>query len=116
VKIAVDDFGTGYSSLSYLSEFPVDNLKIDKSFVMNMNNGSNSKIIRTIINLGNILGLKVIAEGTETREQVRFLVEKKCHFYQGNFFSHPAPYENVIDILTERNPYKEVVTLQEEDL
>ncbi len=92
VSLSIDDFGTGYSSLSYLKEFPVNYLKIDKSFVMDiMNNESDANIVETIISMAHNLGLKVIAEGVEDKNQLRFLQLRNCDFVQGYFFSRPIP-------------------------
>jgi EAL domain-containing protein (putative c-di-GMP-specific phosphodiesterase class I) len=84
VKISIDDFGTGYSSLEYLNRFALDKLKIDKSFV---HNRSNLNIVKTIIMMGRNLGLEVVAEGVETEEELEFLRENSCNYYQGYYFS-----------------------------
>ncbi|MTK12235.1 MAG: EAL domain-containing protein [Clostridiaceae bacterium] len=92
VKISIDDFGTGYSSLNYLKKFCIDYLKIDKSFVKDiMNNENDAKIVETIISMAHSLGLKVIAEGVEDKEQLRFLQSRHCDFVQGYYFSKPLP-------------------------
>ena len=94
VCISIDDFGTGYSSLNYLKKFPVNYLKIDKSFVMDiMNDKSDASIVDTIISMAHNLGLKVIAEGVEDKEQLRFLQLRDCDFVQGYFFSRPVSSE-----------------------
>ncbi len=97
IKIALDDFGTGYSSLSYLHRFPLDSLKIDRSFVSRMLD--DDEIVRTIITLGRNLGLKVIAEGVETIEQVIKLQELGCSFAQGYYFSVPINAQEATDLL-----------------
>lgn len=94
VHTCIDDFGTGYSSLSYLQRFPIDYLKIDQSFVARMGDDPKSlEIIHTIISLAQTLGAKVIAEGTETAEQVALLKAWKCQYAQGYYFSKPLPHD-----------------------
>jgi PAS domain S-box-containing protein len=90
IRIAIDDFGTGYSSLSYLSDFPVDILKIDQSFVINMYKKGTTKIINTIITLGNSLLMDVIAEGVETKNQLDYLLSRNCKSFQGYYFGKPV--------------------------
>ena len=100
VRISLDDFGTGYSSLSYLQRFPVDTLKIDRSFIVGMDeNNECREIVRTILNLADTLGLDVIAEGTETASQVDNLEQLECRFGQGFFFSRPLPLDELRAIL-----------------
>jgi PAS domain S-box-containing protein/diguanylate cyclase (GGDEF)-like protein len=94
VTIAIDDFGTGFSSLSYLSKLPVDTLKIDRSFVINMTAGPQGlALVSTIINLAHALNLKVVAEGVETEEQLSLLRLLNCDEMQGYLFSKPVPVE-----------------------
>ncbi|MDD2369134.1 MAG: EAL domain-containing protein, partial [Sulfuricurvum sp.] len=92
IRLAIDDFGTGYSSLSYLKRFPIDVLKIDKSFVDDVPFDSDDMaIVTAIIAMGQALGFQVLAEGTERIEQIEFLKEKGCTMYQGYFKSPPVP-------------------------
>ena len=99
IRIAIDDFGTGYSSLSYLSDFPVDILKIDQSFVINMYKKGTTKIINTIIALGNSLLMDVIAEGVETKSQLEYLLSRKCKSFQGFFFGKPVSATALTEML-----------------
>jgi diguanylate cyclase (GGDEF)-like protein/PAS domain S-box-containing protein len=92
MQVAVDDFGTGYSSLSYLRKLKVDSLKIDQSFVQEIaTTPDNSTIVSAIISMGRSLGLRVIAEGVETRETVTYLKSQECDEAQGYYFSRPVP-------------------------
>jgi diguanylate cyclase (GGDEF)-like protein/PAS domain S-box-containing protein len=100
VHLAVDDFGTGYSSLSYLQQFPIDILKIDKSFIQRLTGGpDDSPIVGAIINMGKSLKLRVIAEGIETQQQLAFLQAQHCGEGQGYFFSRPVAAAQFIDLL-----------------
>ncbi len=102
IKIAIDDFGTGYSSLSFLSEFPVDTLKIDQSFVINLDKQKNTKIINTIIALAHSLNMEVIAEGVETKDQLSYLTSKNCQTFQGFYFGKAVPPEIIGDLLKKK--------------
>ncbi|MEG3766705.1 putative bifunctional diguanylate cyclase/phosphodiesterase, partial [Alteromonas sp. 14N.309.X.WAT.G.H12] len=90
VSISLDDFGTGYSSLNYLRAFPIDELKIDRSFVMDVENNAQARVmVRSIIELASNLNLKIVAEGVETRNQIEILREFGVHIFQGFYFSKP---------------------------
>jgi diguanylate cyclase (GGDEF)-like protein len=100
VRLAIDDFGTGYSSLSYLRRFPVDILKIDKSFVDGLSHaGKEQEIAQSIIELGRSLDLELVAEGVERIEQLGWLRARNCDMVQGYFFSRPVPAEDITGFL-----------------
>jgi diguanylate cyclase (GGDEF)-like protein len=100
IEISLDDFGTGYSSLSYMNKLPIDRLKIDKSFVSGIRESkSQNAIISTIISMANHLGLRIIAEGVETKEQIDFLKKSKCFEVQGYYYSPPVPAKQFEKIL-----------------
>lgn len=101
IKISLDDFGTGYSSLSYLHRFPLDSLKIDRSFVSRIM--EDDEIVRTIITLGRNLGLRVIAEGVETAEHVNKLRDLGCEMAQGFYYSVPINSQEATDLLAEEH-------------
>ncbi len=103
VRLAIDDFGTGYSSLAYLKHFPLDVLKIDKSFIDDIPfHQDDMEIAATIVAMGHILGFKVLAEGVETSEQLAFLQEKGCDMYQGYIKSKPVPADEFVLLLREQ--------------
>ena len=104
VRIAVDDFGTGYSSLSYLQGFPIDKLKVDRSFVRELeSSASDQRIAKAIIDLGKSLGLSVIAEGVETEGQRRYLAGLECDEVQGFLFSPPVSPLGALDLIVKAN-------------
>ena len=113
IQVAIDDFGTGYSSLNYLKRFPIDTLKIDKSFVSDVcKDPHDTSIVRAIINLGHALDLNVIAEGVETREQLQYLAALECDQVQGFLFSKPLPVKAFEELLVESVGHKEEQTAQ----
>ncbi|AHE67440.1 putative bifunctional diguanylate cyclase/phosphodiesterase [Legionella oakridgensis] len=102
LKLAIDDFGTGYSSLSYLKQFPVDKLKIDKSFIHDLvNNVYDAAIVKAVINLGHSLNLQVLAEGVESEDQKNFIITHGCDFAQGFYFNPPAKPETLSNYLNQ---------------
>ncbi|HXA76513.1 MAG TPA: EAL domain-containing protein [Candidatus Acidoferrales bacterium] len=104
VQLSIDDFGTGYSSLSYLHRFPLDTLKIDRSFTKAMGQGGDSmEILRTILPMANSLRLNVVAEGVETAEQLAILRKLRCEFAQGYYFSEPVTADQAKALL-EKHP------------
>jgi diguanylate cyclase (GGDEF)-like protein/PAS domain S-box-containing protein len=98
-KVSIDDFGTGYSSLAYLQRFPINTLKVDRSFVSDMDAFENLIIVRTIVSLAHNLGLDVVAEGIETERQRDFLADLSCEYGQGYLFSRPLPQDRALEML-----------------
>ena len=100
LKLSIDDFGTGYSSLSSLKTFPIDLLKIDRSFVRDLpDDASDASIVEAILAMSRALQLGVVAEGVETEEQRAFLAERHCGLMQGFLFSRPVPAADFIALL-----------------
>ncbi|SHI56016.1 PAS domain S-box-containing protein/diguanylate cyclase (GGDEF) domain-containing protein [Malonomonas rubra DSM 5091] len=96
VRLAIDDFGTGYSSLSYLREFPIDRIKVDKSFIQKVDtHPDDAAIAKAIIVMGHIIGMKVVAEGVEQKEELKFLQQNDCDEVQGFYFSPPLTAEEL---------------------
>ncbi|GAO37010.1 hypothetical protein SCT_2425 [Sulfuricella sp. T08] len=94
IRFSMDDFGTGYSSLSYLNRLPLDEIKIDRAFVGALDQKEGDRVmVVTILNMANILKLKIVAEGVETAEQLDFLLRYDCHIFQGYYYSKPLPKE-----------------------
>jgi hypothetical protein len=104
VQIHIDDFGTGYSSLEALHRLPIDALKIDRSFVANLQDNKSTELVRTIVQLGRNLGVDVIAEGIETPAQQHALAELGCPFGQGYWFSVPVPAARLGELLSLSGP------------
>ncbi len=100
IRLAIDDFGTGYSSMSLMKQFPIDTIKIDRSFVRDLPSDSEDQAIaQAIISMGKALGMTVIAEGVETVEQQAFLRDHACDEMQGYLFSKPLPPQQLADLL-----------------
>ena len=103
VAFSMDDFGTGYSSLAYLSRLPLDELKIDRSFVARLPGSKNDEVIaRMVISMGRNLGLSVLAEGVETDGQMDALRQYGCHAYQGFLIARPSPIEEFLRLINEK--------------
>jgi EAL domain-containing protein (putative c-di-GMP-specific phosphodiesterase class I) len=110
VQISIDDFGTGYSSLSYLHRFPIDLLKVDRSFVSAMEDLSeNGEIVRTVIALAKALRLKVVAEGIESIHQFHQLRVLNCEYGQGYLFSRPLPVDEIERLLEDNNRWQSIL-------
>ncbi len=107
IRLSIDDFGTGYSSLNYLKKFKVYKLKIDKSFIQDINiDDEDRAIVATIISMARSLGMQTIAEGVETAAQLDFLREQGCNEAQGYYFSRPLPAAQIEALLAARTSYK----------
>ena len=104
VSLSIDDFGTGYSSLAYLHSFPIDTIKIDRSFVLNLDTPEGQAIAKTILAMAESLNLEVVAEGIELDEQVTFFADKHCDIFQGYKFGKPMPHNEFTDWLKHHHP------------
>jgi EAL domain-containing protein (putative c-di-GMP-specific phosphodiesterase class I) len=103
IRVAIDDFGTGYSSLSYLHRFPIDTLKIDQSFVRQIDTPDGVSMVKAIIHLGRELGLRIVAEGVESEREATILETMGCDSAQGYYFSRPLAPENLATLLEARS-------------
>jgi EAL domain-containing protein (putative c-di-GMP-specific phosphodiesterase class I) len=120
VQLSIDDFGTGYSSLSYLKHFAIDRIKIDRSFVTDINSSNDdAAIVEAIISMAHTMNLKVLAEGVETSDQLHFLTERGCDEVQGYYLALPmtaddltasleAPNGNSISRISDRLPCSDI--------
>lgn len=105
VRLSLDDFGTGYSSLSYLRHFPVDVVKIDRSFTVNLaTDGATRSIVHAVIDLSHVLSLAVVAEGVETADDLEQVRALGADYAQGYYFSRPIPKHQLTDVLTAVGP------------
>ncbi|WP_421716564.1 putative bifunctional diguanylate cyclase/phosphodiesterase [Arcobacter arenosus] len=103
-RFSIDDFGTGYSSMGYLTKFPIDIIKVDKSFIDGTpNDNNNVQIVKAIVVLSKSLGFSVVAEGIEYKEQEEFLQSLNCDFGQGYLFSKPLSFDDTLTILEKKN-------------
>lgn len=115
VSLSIDDFGTGYSSLSYLSRFPLDELKIDRSFVIeSQTSESDAKLVIAIISMAKSLGLRTVAEGVETHEQFDFMTRNGAHVIQGYLFSKPVPAQELAELLSPEYFLAQVTQIREQ--
>jgi sensor c-di-GMP phosphodiesterase-like protein len=104
IRFSMDDFGTGYSSLSYLTRLPLDELKIDRAFVCTLGRQQEGPaMVATILNMADVLKLKIVAEGVETAQQLDFLMRHGCTVFQGFYYSAPLPKERFVEFFRSRN-------------
>ncbi len=104
IRLSLDDFGTGYSSLSHLKRLPIDELKIDKSFVFDIEDDpQNALLIKAIIKIAHQFDLEVVAEGVESKEQLEFLKVEHCNIYQGYYYSKPIPLDQLKKLIQGAN-------------
>lgn len=116
VKVALDDFGSGYSSLSYLRRFPFDTLKVDRDFISAVHDSPEAQaILRTIIQLGKALGMTIVAEGVEERQQIDFLRDNDCHRMQGYYISRPLSVEALDEFLMDHELHSEMNSRPDEN-
>ena len=104
IRFSMDDFGTGFSSLNYLNRLPIDEIKIDRTFVSALGRNEGDKaMVATILNMAKIFKLSVVAEGVETAGQYDFLLQHECNMFQGYYFSRPLPKEQFVDYCHNRS-------------
>jgi EAL domain-containing protein (putative c-di-GMP-specific phosphodiesterase class I) len=109
IRISIDDFGTGYSSLTYLKNFPIDAVKIDRSFVRDLSTDQSDAVIAAaIINMAHTLGLNVVAEGVESQYQLDFVRDRGCDEYQGYLLARPMPADEIIALIQQSQPNLQV--------
>ena len=113
VRVSIDDFGTGYSSLSYLHRFPIDTLKVDRSFINRIGlEDEHGEIIQTIIKLAFNLGMDVVAEGVENLEQLNFLKDINCEYGQGYYYSRPVDSFSALEMIEKFSNTREIKDYQ----
>ncbi len=113
IMVSIDDFGTGYSSMAYLKRLEPGEIKIDRSFICNINNDKdNQVIVDTIVSIAEHFNMQVVAEGVETQAELEFLIHKKCHLFQGYYFSKPLPEEDFLLFLEQSCSLQEHSDLQ----
>lgn len=106
-NFSIDDFGTGYSALSYLRQFPVESLKVDKSYIVELGDTQQADtLVKVIIQMAKTLGIAVVAEGVETREQMLFLKNIGCEYIQGFYFAKPMPRDEFLAFIVEARKRK----------
>jgi EAL domain-containing protein (putative c-di-GMP-specific phosphodiesterase class I) len=117
LEIYIDDFGTGYSNLNYLMQLPISTLKIDHSFISKLNgNDMSVEIVDVIIKLAHSLGLKIVAEGVENKQQLEKLADLNCEKFQGNYFSKPLPATKLMNFLAKQKAQKIIPVLPIENV
>ena len=112
IQLSIDDFGTGYSSLSYLAKFPIDELKIDRSFIVQIGDAHNSNsesLIDAIVAMAKSMDLEIVAEGVDSKIQLDYLAENGVQFIQGYLFSKPMPIEEFV-LFLEDNPFPKMLS------
>lgn len=111
-QVALDDFGTGFSSLGYLRDFEFDLLKVDKSFIDSLDVERDRGLVASIVSMGKIMGMKIVAEGVETQEQLAQLQQMNCDYIQGYHYSRPLPVPNFVEFVREHMPQHKVAVIE----